>query len=157
MQKIEKKVLGLVLLTAVLVGVLMFVLRWQAQTKKVNQNNSKPIAKLTQIEKDKLPDKFPAEIPVEANAEITLNFNAINLSGKFQSTREFISSKSIEDNFILYLDILKKEGWVVGQKIDDTAKNQKIILASKGEEQLNIRIYTDVGDVKVAISSETLP
>lgn len=112
---------------------------------------------VTNVETTKLPDRFPADIPVEQGAIITYNYNAINAAGKFQASREFISKKTMDENFTFYQDTLKKAGWTVSSAIDDTAHTQKIILASKGGNSLNIRIYTDNGKVKVSINNETQP
>ena len=63
----------------------------------------------------------------------------------------------MDENFTFYQDTLKKAGWTVSSAIDDTAHTQKIILASKGGNNLNIRVYTDNGKVKVSINNETQP
>ena len=95
------------------------------------------------------------DIPLETGATVTLNYNAVNASGKFQASREFISKKTVDANFNFYLDSLKKSGWTITQATQDP--KQSVILATKGDNNLNIRIYTDAGKVKVAISNETNP
>lgn len=104
---------------------------------------------------EKLPEGFPADVPLESGAEVTLNFQGTNANGEYQASREFVSKKSAEENFEYYQSVLKRNGWTIpdGGVIDDTARNQKIILASKGGMNMNIRIYTTVGQVRVALSS----
>jgi len=125
------------------------------QNELNNQTSKQKTVDITNVDKNKLPERFPQDIPIEANAEITLNYNAINLNNKFQSTREFISAKTQEENFQFYQKVLKEKGWNITQTIEDPVLNHKIILATKDGNELNIRIYSDNNKVKVAISNET--
>jgi len=110
---------------------------------------------MTDVDKNKLPEKFPSDVPLETEAVITYNYNAINAAGEYQSSREFVSKKTPDENFALYQSALKSSGWTLSSAIDDTVRAQKIILASKGSNNLNIRIYTDAGQVKVSINNIT--
>lgn len=112
---------------------------------------------ITAVDPKQLPQKFPADIPLEVGATIIYNYNAVNAQGQFQATREFISKKSADANFTFYQTALKASGWNITAATDDTARNQKIILASKGSNNLNIRIYTDNGQVKVSINNLSQP
>jgi hypothetical protein len=127
------------------------------QNQLNNQTSKQKTVDITNVDKNKLPERFPQDIPIEANAEITLNYNVINLNHKFQSTREFISTKTQEENFQFYQKVLKEKGWNITQTIEDPVLNHKIILATKDGNELNIRIYSDSNKVKVAISNETQP
>lgn len=128
-----------------------------APKKATTAKPSAPRGSVTDVDKSKLPERFPTELPIEAGAAITYNYNAMNSKGMFQATREFVSAKSVDDNFAFYQDVLKKSNWTVSQAIDDTQHRQKLLLATKDGNRLNIRIYEDDSLVKVAISNETKP
>jgi hypothetical protein len=109
----------------------------------------------TDVDPSKLPDRFPADVPLEAGAQVTANYTAVNAAGMFQSTREFISKKSILDNYELYQAALEKAGWKITSVTGDAG--QRIILAAKGENKLTVRIYASGADVKVLIANQTKP
>ena len=119
--------------------------------------NSAPVAKveITQVPTATLPTGFPSDVPIEAGATITLNFQGTNAAGEYQASREFISAKTADANFKYYQEVLKSGGWTVTNAIDDTARSQKIILATKGASSLNIRIYPSQGKVHVSINNIT--
>ena len=110
-------------------------------------------ATMTKVDPSQLPNQFPTDVPTEPGATITLNANATNATGQFQATREFISKKSADENFTYYQTLLKQNGWTVTSALDDTSGNQKIILATKAANNLNIRIYTTNGQVRVSMSN----
>lgn len=122
--------------------------------KSVEQNFSEQAAPMTAVDESKLPDRFPSEIPLEKDAKVTLNYNAVNLANQFQSSREFISKYSEEENFEFYTTELKKLGWEVTPSEESS---QKIIFAKKQGTELNIRVYTSGGEVRVSINSLTKP
>lgn len=109
----------------------------------------------TNVDVAKLPERFPSDVPLEAGAEVTSNYTAVNAKGLYQSTREFVSKKTLAENFALYQSALKQAGWTITQSIDDAA--QKVILATKSGSSLTIRIYTVGSDVKVLIANESQP
>lgn len=109
--------------------------------------------KINDVDKSTLPQGFPVDVPLETGAAITYNYDTVNLAGQHQASREFISKKSADDNFTFYQKTLKDNGWVITSAVNDTARNQKIIFATKGSNNLNIRIYTDNGQVKVSLSN----
>ncbi len=123
--------------------------------KSKQENSSQQIAPMTAVDESKLPERFPAEIPLEKGAKVTLNYNAVNLADQFQSSREFISKYSEEENFSFYKTELKKLGWEITQETSETP--QKILMAKKGENELNIRIYSQGDEVRVSINNITSP
>jgi|YNPMSStandDraft_1061717.scaffolds.fasta_scaffold06598_3 methionine-rich copper-binding protein CopC len=155
----KRNIFLIIIILLILFTVALFLSYQNLSKNKQNElNNQTPKQKtvdITNVDKNKLPERFPQDIPIEANAEITLNYNAINLNNKFQSTREFISAKTQEENFQFYQKVLKEKGWNITQTIEDPVLNHKIILATKDGNELNIRIYSDNNKVKVAISNET--
>ena len=118
------------------------------QQPKSSQSNFK--AQVTSYPPTTLPDKFPSDIPIEPNAVVTQNFSTVNADGNYQATREFISAKL--DNFTYYQSALKASGWNITQAMVDQTFNQDLILATRGSDSLNIRIYIDQGKVKVSIN-----
>ncbi len=123
--------------------------------KSKQENSSQQIAPMTAVDESKLPDRFPAEIPLEKGAKVTLNYNAVNLADQFQSSREFISKYGEEKNFEFYKSELKKLGWEITQETNES--QQKILMAKKGENELNIRIYSQGDEVRVSINNITSP
>jgi hypothetical protein len=112
----------------------------------------------TTINNSQLPPGFPSDIPLEAGATITQNYTATNFSGMFQSSRDFISAKSMAENFALYQAALKKSGWTITSATNDTGSNRYIIFATKTSNFLNILISTNSsGQVIVSINNETKP
>ena len=108
----------------------------------------------TPVPQGALPQQFPSDIPLEAGAQITLNYNAINAAGNFQASREFISKKTVAENYALYQTVLKDNGWnITGTQAGVSAGD--LIFATKGSNNLNIRIYTDQSkQVRVSINNE---
>lgn len=160
----SKKVILVIILIVLLAVVILVVTGMNKATpapqpvksSQTNVTTAPAPVKLTEVDKTKLPDRFPADVPIEAGATITLNYNAVNAKGLFQASREFVSKKSMADNFTLYQKALTASGWTITSAMDQP--NQKIILATKGANNLNIRIYTDpTGQVKVSINNETQP
>jgi hypothetical protein len=107
------------------------------------------------VDATKLPERFPTDIPLEAGATTTYNYNAVNANGEYQSSREFISKKSVAQNFSFYQTALKNAGWSITAAVNDTANRQEIIFATKGLNSLNVRIYVKGGQVRVSINNIT--
>lgn len=161
MQRVKQKTAWAVIIMAV-AAALIWKFGWdkkpasQAETQKsAEQNFSEQAAPMTAVDESKLPERFPAEIPLEKGAKVTLNYNAVNLADQFQSSREFISKYSEEENFKFYKTELKKLGWEI--TLESIEPQQQILMAKKGENELNIRIYSSAGEVRVSINNITTP
>jgi hypothetical protein len=95
----------------------------------------------------KIPEGFPAEIPVEFGSEIVLSKSQTNADGNSESSLEIASKQSIQENFTSYQNLLKKNGW----EITGTTENKIIgnvvigntINATKDDKILKIKIYYD--------------
>jgi hypothetical protein len=160
----SKKIWVIILLVVVVVGVVL-VLKYKTPAKPVastanqtqtnQQGGSTPpvSVKVNNVATSTAPSGFPSDVPLEPGATITNNFNAVNASGQNQSTREFISARSESDNFAYYQKVLKDAGWTVTSATNDAARAQMLIFATKGTNNLNIRIYKDSGQVKVSINN----
>lgn len=90
----------------------------------------------TEVDKSKLPASFPSDIPLEAGATITQNYNAKSDSGGFQATRSFETKKTLAENLTLYQNFLKGTTWKINNTIDQPA--YKVIFASQTNKNLQI-------------------
>lgn len=106
----------------------------------------------TLVPEDRLPKNFPSSIPLEAGAAVTVNQNSVDLNGNQVASREFVSSKTIWENFTFYKEVLEKEGWTITSTSDK--ETQKVIFATKGKQEVNIRCYgsSDARTSRVAIN-----
>jgi hypothetical protein len=107
------------------------------------------------VSSSKLPDKFPADFPVEAGANITQNYQATTPDGRQQSTRTFETAKSLDDNLKIYQDYFKKNGWTVNstQKGD----NYRSILASKGDLLIQVAIDENASSHVKTVNITAIP
>ncbi len=122
----------------------------QSQPEAKNEVKSVPIET---VKTTALPQEFPSDIPLETGAEVTLNYNATNAQGQYQASREFISKKTIAENYALYQQVLKSKGWTIISTQEDASAGS-LIFAEKSNYSLNIRIYTDAQKkVRVSINN----
>lgn len=94
-----------------------------------------PKVVVDQVDSNQLPDRFPANFPLEKNVPINANYTA-QAEGAFQSTRQFISNKSLAENYKLYSDYLKKDGWKIEATLDEATV--KSIFATKGRASVTV-------------------
>lgn len=101
---------------------------------------------------EQIPAGFMAEIPIEAGATITQNFEATLTDGRKQATRAFISGRGLEENYQIYLNFLTKNGWEL--KTNFESENLKTLLGAKNESELavNISQNTNTGKVEVMLN-----
>lgn len=90
----------------------------------------------TNVDYSKLPEKFPASIPIESGAKITQNFNASSPDGNFQSTRAFETKETLAANLKLYTEFLKKDGWEIKATIDKP--DLKMVFGQKDTEGIQV-------------------
>lgn len=95
----------------------------------------KPEFSVLPVPVETLPDKFPANFPLEKNVPVNTNYNA-QTDGAFQSTRQFVSKKTLAQNYSLYTDYLKNNGWTIETTLDQEAV--KSIFASKGGTSVTV-------------------
>ncbi|HYF05713.1 MAG TPA: hypothetical protein VEA59_06110 [Patescibacteria group bacterium] len=81
------------------------------------------------------PVVLPASLPLEKDAEILFD-GATN--GSVQTSKTYISNLSLEQNVEVFSQYLNKAGYFVLSK--NTLKNQTIISAIKGQNNINITI-----------------
>ena len=69
---------------------------------------------VTNLDENKLPVGIPKDLPMEENAQILQNYEAKEQdSNNLQSTRQYISQKSLQENFDLYKKYLEDNNWVI--------------------------------------------
>jgi len=149
-----KKILIIVIIILVVVFGAILLMKVKVNISGNPSSASPTAVPVEAVSPSQLPQQFPADIPLEAGAQVTLNYNATNAAGNFQASREFISKKTIAENYAFYQAALKDNGWsITGTQAGTPAGD--LIFATKGTSNLNIRIYTDTNNkVRVSISNE---
>ncbi len=105
------------------------------EQKEEKKNDTKPAVSITEIPKDKIPDKMPANLPIESDAKITQNYSAVQ-GQSFQYTRAYETKKSIVDVRKAYQDYFSKNGWKVVASLDDAGL--KVFTAVKDDLQMQV-------------------
>ena len=116
-------------------------------------NPNRTPATIVQPSGSVLPSGFPSDIPIEVGATITQNYSTTNPLGQPIAVREFVSKSSMAANLTLYKTSLAASGWTITNTVD--ASDQKIIDATKGNNNVRVRIYTNAGKVTVTIQVTT--
>ncbi len=147
-------VFGIVAIVAVALAVVVVLIDRKDGT---SQTKTSTEFKVTQrdVDQSKLPDKFPADIPLEQGAKITQNYSSTTADGHYQATREFETKKTLAENVKLYTDYFKKNGWIIGTGIDQP--DFKVVSATKGNLSLQVTIQNlPTGVNIVSISAQEL-
>jgi len=130
----------LVVLVLLVAGFLIFGSYQTVKIKKPSEpaiQSTSPPESIKQIPPEKLPSFFPAKIPLEKNAQVLQNYSQI-IGNKEQSTRQFISQKSLEENFKLYKKYLIDDKWEIINVTEGAEINS--LSAKKAPNNLNITI-----------------
>ena len=131
-------IVGAIAVIAALIVALTATKRPGQKTANSNANlPPAPQVKKEVVANNQLPDLFPADFPMEANAKIVQNFNGTDSSGKFlQATRTFVTAKTLDQNFTIYQSYFQKNGWTI-----TTSSNLpmlKSLTATKGKVQISV-------------------
>ncbi len=132
-----------IIIIVIVLLVLVAGVLWTLRSKKIQKQADDEIIRASQVEKvnvdfTKLPEKFPASVPIESGAKITQNYNSTTPNGHFQATRTFETKQTLDVNFNLYKDYLQKAGWKIESTTNDP--EYKMILGSKGAENIQVDI-----------------
>lgn len=120
-----------IFLIVIVVAFLAFLgFRYYQEQKEILPPVEEPKVVVDNVPTEELPQRFPANFPIEKNVPVNANYTA-QAEGAFQSTRQFISTKSVAENFKIYNDFLKKDGWTIQAVLDQ--ENIKSIFAQKSE------------------------
>ena len=124
----EKKIpSGLVLLVLIIIVfcfAVYYLIEEQKNQKLTNipglptaNSPSTPNPTIKQLSVDKLPPLFPRDILLEKEAEVLQNYSQI-VGNKEQDTRQFVSQKSLSNNFQIYKKYLTDKKWTIISIID---------------------------------------
>ena len=153
MSEFKKVMIILVLVAVITAGLLYFKSQKQAKRGAMQKQQRASVEKVY-VDYAKLPDKFPANIPIEKGAKITDNYSATSPEGIYQATRAFETKVSLQDNLKLYSIFLKDNGWDVKSTIDQP--NIKMVAGAKDKKRVQFSIGQDEqGKVKTVTISYT--
>lgn len=152
-----------ILLVLLGIVVLAFVASWVISKRSAQNKNDKKTVDTaiykTNVDPSQAPAKFPSNVPIEAGAKIVQNYNANTADGRFQATRVFETSKSLAENFKIYGDFAKADGWETRSQIDQPT--YKMLLFHKGNADLQVSIdenqSTKIKTVNISYTEITTP
>jgi len=108
---------------------------------------------MADVTASQLPQGFPANLPIEPGATLTQNYTTTNPAGNLLAVREFVSKKTMAENFALYKNFLITNGWSITFTLD--AADQKVLNAQKENIQSRVRTYTANDQVIVTLQAIT--
>lgn len=140
----------LIILTALMVGVILFVtvkfgreylsnsMETMTGVPSKDADTPKSFPEPAKIEfVDRFPTDFPADIPVEKEFKLTQSYT-LDYPDQKQLSIVFPSMKTVKENFAFYSDYVKKEGWtIVNQEEGDSLS---FLYATKEGMEMNITI-----------------
>jgi hypothetical protein len=144
-QKNYALVIVLILAVVVAVGYIHYypaskTAKQPAASSQVQTAPAPPAVSQTNVDASKLPAGFPADIPLEAGAQITQNFTAQANTGLSQATRVWVTTKTLDQEFQVYQTFFgaAKNGWTVQNTVNQPGI--KAITAGKGKVQVTVNI-----------------
>ncbi len=96
------------------------------------------VVEKTNVDFSKNPEKFPTDIPVEAGARITQNYNAVTPQGMFQATKVFETKDSLSSKLALYTKYFNDNGWSITATVDQ--ETFKMVSAQKDGQTIQVSI-----------------
>ena len=129
-----------IIIAVVAVLVIAAAVYFQSKSRRSNIRSDKQAVETvkTNVDFAKLPSKFPEDIPMENGAKITQNYNATTPDGKFQATRTFQTTQSLDANLALYTQFMQQNGWVVSTTVNEPAT--KMVYGEKYGKALTVAI-----------------
>ena len=125
----------------IVIGVLVLVsLAWIAAVKYPGGVGA--VNRITEIEKENLPQQFPVDVPLESGASVIRNYNAVSPEGRVQATRVFESLRSPQSNFDIYKKYFTQtSGWKILYELNSgTQPFYKAIFARGNDGVVNVTI-----------------
>lgn len=153
--KMNKKVqiVVFILFTVLAVQTFRYIKKYSVpKTPAIEQTKSLNVT-LTEVSKTTVPERFPANFPLEKGADVRSNYTA-QTANSFQSSRAFSSKKTVAENYFLYSAFLKKDGWKILSSIDHP--DSKFLYAQKGPHEfvtIAIDKVTTDGKTTVEVSA----
>lgn len=148
-KKIILAVFIALLAVAALTAAMVLYKKYKFQSQPENavaEVGDKSLVKKQEVDFSKYPEKFPVDIPMEAGAKITQNYNATTEDGRFQATRVLESNKPLSTSYTIYKAYLKDNDWELLRTTDQA--NYKMLFASKGIAHLQISLDSNVAGIK---------
>lgn len=114
--------------------------------------NPKPTPAFTKTDlpENSLPDDMPRNLPFEEGAVVLQNYSVTTTDSRKQSTRSYLSKKSLAQNYKIYSDYLKANQWKVVASLDQP--KLKILSATQAGIDLKIDITEDSETAKVQVT-----
>lgn len=138
----EQNSFKLVVLVAAILALLFvaFLVTKKFVTRNTDQSDQpkSAVVQKTNVDFGKDPEKFPSDIPVEAGARITQNYNATTPSGLFQATKVFVTEQSLASNLTIYTKFMNDNGWDVTATVDQPTF--KMVSGKKEDVTLQVSI-----------------
>lgn len=102
------------------------------------------------------PANFPTDIPIEVDAQVEQSYGLNEQTGEEQLTFVFLSRKSVEENYDLYLAFLKGADWDVLNMHEDPALSA--LYGTKEQYDINVTIseYSSSGIAASQVSISVL-
>jgi len=114
------------------------------EVAKLPPEKASPAIDSKSIAPEQTPDLFPKDMPIEKGAKVISNYNATIADGRYQGTKVFQTSNSVDENYALYENYFKTHGWTVsGGPALDQKIQAKILLATKDSFQAQVILGPD--------------
>lgn len=150
---IKKVIAGLLVLALVIIAVVyVYPMLKKDEVVEVTPPEEvfKPVTTQTQVPVDQVPDQFPENVPIEAGAAITQNYNVKDVDGSTQATRAFISKNTMAANLSLYKAWLTANNWEINATVDTPA--YKMISGTKPKQELQVSISENVANKEITVT-----
>lgn len=89
---------------------------------------------------------FPSNIPVEQGVKVNQSYS-LDYSGQKQLTIVFSTTKTVKQNYNLYADFLKKDGWAIANKYESV--NVSSLYGTKQSNDINVTITKEQVSISV--------
>ena len=84
-----------------------------------------------------VPVDFPTNIPLEKGAKVEQSYG-LSYEGQKQLSIVFLSTKTVKENYTLYADFLKNQGWNVSNKYESIKLSS--LYGTKESNDINVTI-----------------
>lgn len=124
----------------------------QPKTESRQPSTGSSSVAVSPVPSAEVPQGLPDSIPWESGATILQNFTTKDsATGKTQSTRVYVSSKTLDANFTIYQKYLQDNGWTINTSVNQPAV--KNLSAAKSGARLDITIAKNIqGKTTVNVS-----
>lgn len=146
----------LLVLVAVLFGLLFVAI--QLSGRPLNSNNATNVTKntekskniTTEVPSDQLPQGLPSNLPIEKDVQITNNTTTRTPEGTFSSTRTYLSTKSLAENYSIFANYFKSNKWEIISDIDNP--DYKFLAAQQGYKTILVNLNLTPQSEKTTVS-----